>query len=55
MPLLLTLVRAFINFFGITRPSAAKERQAAIFIGGLMVLIVCATFLFFLAFLRMHG
>ncbi len=55
MPLLLALVRAFINFFGITKPSATGERRAAFFIGALMVVVVASTFLFFLAFLHVRS
>ena len=55
MPLLLSLVHAFINFFGITKPTPAQERRAAFFIGGLMLVVVLATFAVFLAFLRIRG
>jgi hypothetical protein len=34
------VTRWFINFFGITQPSAAQERQAAWFICGLLGLIL---------------
>ncbi len=34
------LTSGFINFFGITQPNAAHERQAIWFICGLLVLIV---------------
>jgi hypothetical protein len=32
--------RIFINFFGITQPNAKQQRQAELFITGLVVLIV---------------
>ncbi len=36
------LTNGFINFFGITQPTPAHERQAVWFICGLLVLIVLA-------------
>lgn len=55
MPLLLALARAFINFFGITRPTPQHERRAAWFIGSLLLLVVLATAAFFVAFLQLRG
>jgi hypothetical protein len=40
MGLLRFVTRWFINFFGITQPTAAQERQAAWFICGLLGLAV---------------
>jgi len=40
MGLLRFVTRGFINFFGITEPSPAQERQAAWFICGLLGLIL---------------
>ena len=40
MNLLRYFASAFINFFGITQPTPAQERQAAWFICGLLALIV---------------
>jgi len=40
MGLLRFVTRWFINFFGITQPTAQQERQAAWFICGLLGLIV---------------
>ncbi len=40
MSLLLVLARAFVNFFGITKPTPEQERRAAWFIGSLLLLIV---------------
>jgi len=34
------ITNGFINFFGITQPTPAQERQAAWFICGLLALIV---------------
>ncbi len=42
MGLLYFLVDAFINTFGITRPTERARRQAAFFIGGLIVLVLMA-------------
>lgn len=44
MKLLLYLAYAFINTFGITQPTPAAARQAAIYIGVLMALIVIGIF-----------
>ena len=54
MPLLLLLVRVFIDFFGITRPTAAGERRAAVFIATLMLAIVLATVAFFAALMKLR-
>jgi hypothetical protein len=40
MQLLLFIVHAFINTFGITRPTAAGERRAAMIIGALLLAIL---------------
>ncbi len=55
MPILLMLLHAFVNFFGITRPAPASERRAAFFIGSLLLLIVIAMVAVFLAFVRIRG
>ena len=36
------VTNGFINFFGITQPTPKQERQAALFICGLLALIVVA-------------
>jgi len=43
MGLLRFVANGFINFFGITQPSAAQERQAIWFICGLLLLILAGT------------
>jgi len=43
MGLLRFVTRWFINFFGITQPTPAQERQAAWFICGLLGLILVAS------------
>ena len=40
MPLLYFLADAFINTFGITQPTAKTRKQAALFIGGLLLLLI---------------
>ncbi len=40
MSLLYFLADAFINTFGITQPTEQTRRQAALFIGGLLLLLV---------------
>jgi hypothetical protein len=40
MGLLRFITHGFINFFGITQPTAKQERQATLFICGLLLLIV---------------
>lgn len=40
MPLLYFLADAFINTFGITRPTEAARRQAAFFILGMIILVI---------------
>ena len=40
MPLLYFLADAFIDTFGITRPTEAARRQAAFFILGLLLLLL---------------
>jgi hypothetical protein len=40
MDLLRFVTRWFINFFGITQPTPAQERQAAWFICGLLGLVI---------------
>lgn len=40
MPLLLIFARAFIQTFGITQPSPARERRVAVLLAGLMLLVV---------------
>jgi len=40
MGLLRFITHGFINFFGITQPTPKQERQATLFICGLLVLIV---------------
>ena len=47
MGLLRWVTRAFIDFFGITKPTPKQERQAAWFICGLLVLIVVVAALVF--------
>ena len=39
MGLLRFITHGFINFFGITQPTPRQERQATLFICGLLVLI----------------
>jgi hypothetical protein len=40
MGLLRFITHGFINFFGITQPTPKQERQATLFICGLLVLIL---------------
>jgi len=40
MGLLRLITHGFINFFGITQPTPRQERQATLFVCGLLVLIV---------------
>lgn len=42
MQLFLPIARAFINVFGITQPTPAQEKQAAWFIGTLLILVLLA-------------
>jgi hypothetical protein len=41
------ITRAFIDFFGITQPTPKQEKQAALFICGLLGLIVVTVALVF--------
>lgn len=54
MGFLLLIARSFINTFGITQPSPAKERRAAYFIGALLAVIVVAMIAALVAFLSIH-
>lgn len=54
MPFLMFLTRAFIDTFGITKPTPENERRAAYFIGALLFVIVCAVIALFAAFSSMH-
>lgn len=47
MGLLRFITHGFINFFGITQPTPKQERQATLFITGLLVLIVVMAALVF--------
>ena len=55
LTLLLGLARAFINFFGITKPSVEHERRTAWFICVLLLLIVVGMLAALAAFLRVRG
>ena len=54
MPILLFLARVFVNTFGITQPTPANERRAAIFIGILLALIVLGSALALFALLHVR-
>ena len=54
MTMLRTLVRAFINFFGITKPTPEMERRATWFIGTLMLAVALLTVASLLAFLHVR-
>jgi hypothetical protein len=55
MGILRFITRAFIDFFGITQPTAKQERQAAWFICGLLVLIVLVAGLAFTVIVMAFG
>jgi hypothetical protein len=55
LTLLLGLARAFINFFGITKPGVEQERSAAWFIGVLLLLIVLGMLAALVGFLHVRG
>jgi hypothetical protein len=55
MGLLRFVTRWFINFFGITQPTAQQERQAAWFICGLLGLILVGAAVVFGALVMRFG
>jgi hypothetical protein len=55
MGLIRFITRGFIDFFGITQPTPKQERQAAIFICGLLALILLLAALVFLVVVLAFG
>jgi len=55
MGLIRAVTTGFINFFGITQPTPKQERQAQLFITGLLALIVVAAVLVFVVIVMAFG